>query len=60
MSPNVRHPGQPQKETLEGGLESALLGGYDSIVSMPNTNPFLDTVEALRAAEPAPPRENVV
>jgi dihydroorotase len=48
---HLRHPGQPQKETLEGGLESALLGGYDSIVSMPNTNPFLDTAEALKAAE---------
>lgn len=47
---HLRHPGQPQKETLEGGLESALYGGYDSLVSMPNTNPFLDTAEALRAA----------
>jgi dihydroorotase len=47
---HLRHPGQPQKETLEGGLESALLGGYDSIVSMPNTNPFLDQAEALREA----------
>lgn len=47
---HLRHPGQPNKETLEGGLASALLGGYDSIVSMPNTNPFLDTAEALKAA----------
>lgn len=48
---HLRHPGQPNKETLEGGLESALLGGYDSIVSMPNTNPFLDTAAALKAAQ---------
>lgn len=47
---HLRHPGQPHKETLEGGLESALAGGYDSIVSMPNTAPFLDTPEALLAA----------
>lgn len=47
---HLRHPGQPHKETLEGGLASALAGGYDSIVSMPNTAPFLDTPEALRAA----------
>lgn len=47
---HLRHPGQPDKETLEGGLESALLGGYDSLVSMPNTNPFLETPEALAAA----------
>jgi dihydroorotase len=47
---HLRFPGQPQKETLAGGLESALYGGYDGLVSMPNTNPFLDTAEALRAA----------
>lgn len=46
---HLRHPGQPQKETLEGGLESALYGGFDSIVTMPNTNPFLDSAEALKA-----------
>lgn len=47
---HLRHPGQPQKETLEGGLESALYGGFDSIVTMPNTNPFLDSPEALEKA----------
>jgi len=47
---HLRHPGQPHKETLEGGLESALYGGFDSIVTMPNTNPFLDSPEALEAA----------
>jgi dihydroorotase len=47
---HLRHPGQSQKETLEGGLESALYGGYDSVVTMPNTNPFLDTADALLEA----------
>ncbi len=47
---HLRFPGQPQKETLEGGLESALLGGFDSLVSMPNTQPFLDTAENLAMA----------
>lgn len=47
---HLRHPGQAHKETLEGGLESALYGGYDSVVTMPNTQPFLDKPEALRAA----------
>jgi dihydroorotase len=47
---HLRFPGQPQKETLEGGLESALLAGYDSLVSMPNTNPYLDSAEALGMA----------
>jgi dihydroorotase len=48
---HLRYPGQPHKETLEGGLESALLGGYDSIVSMPNTAPFLDNPQVLMDAE---------
>lgn len=47
---HLRHPGQPNKETLVGGFESALYGGYDSIVTMPNTNPFLDKPEVLSAA----------
>ncbi|MGZ3696445.1 MAG: amidohydrolase family protein, partial [Bdellovibrionota bacterium] len=47
---HLRFPGQPDKETLEGGLESALYGGYDSVVTMPNTNPFLDKPEILSAA----------
>jgi dihydroorotase len=47
---HLRHPGQPHKETLEGGLESALYGGFDSLVTMPNTNPFLDNPEALAQA----------
>ena len=47
---HLRHPGQPNKETLEGGLESALSGGFDSLVTMPNTNPFLDNPAALASA----------
>lgn len=47
---HLRYPGQPQKETLEGGLESALYGGFDSLVTMPNTNPFLDDPEVLAQA----------
>jgi dihydroorotase len=47
---HLRHPGQPNKETLQGGLESALYGGFDTIVTMPNTNPFLDSPEALHRA----------
>lgn len=48
---HLRHPGQPNKETLAGGLASALAGGYDAIVSMPNTAPFLDSPEALAQAQ---------
>ncbi len=47
---HLRHPGQEQKETLVGGLESALYGGYDALVSMPNTQPFLDQPALLQEA----------
>ncbi|HEY8279840.1 MAG TPA: amidohydrolase family protein [Bdellovibrionota bacterium] len=47
---HLRHPGQAQKETLEGGLESALYGGFDTVVTMPNTQPFLDSPDALAKA----------
>lgn len=47
---HLRYPGQPHKETLEGGLESALYGGFDSIITMPNTDPFLDRPELLKGA----------
>jgi dihydroorotase len=47
---HLRHPGQPHKESLEGGLASALIGGFDAVVTMPNTEPFLDNAEALSEA----------
>jgi len=47
---HLRHPGQPHKELLEGGLASALDGGYDAVVTMPNTHPFLDNPAALKEA----------
>lgn len=47
---HLRHPGQSNKETLAGGLASAICGGYDSILTMPNTKPFLDTPAPIRAA----------
>ncbi len=47
---HLRHPGQRHKETLEGGLEAALYGGFDTVITMPNTDPFLDNPEALRVA----------
>ena len=42
LQTHLRFPGQDHKETLEGGLSSAFHGGYDSLVAMPNTSPFLD------------------
>jgi dihydroorotase len=47
---HLRFPGQATKETLLGGLESALYGGFDGILTMPNTNPFLDREDVLAEA----------
>lgn len=48
---HLRFPGQKHKETLLGGLTAAYLGGYDEILTMPNTVPFLDTPERLAKAK---------
>ncbi len=54
---HLRHPGQPHKETLSGGMASALAGGYDSFLTMPNTKPFLFTPEPMVAAMAQADRE---
>lgn len=47
---HLRFPGQAAKETLAGGLFSALSGGYDTVLTMPNTFPYLDSAEFLLQA----------
>jgi len=47
---HLRFPGQASKETLEGGLNSALVGGYDAVLTMPNTYPYLDDAVILKQA----------
>lgn len=47
---HLRYPGQSNKETLQGGVASAFFGGYDSVLAMPNTSPFLDTPERFSSA----------
>jgi len=39
---HLREPGQESKETIESGCQSAVAGGYGSIVCMPNTLPAVD------------------
>jgi dihydroorotase len=51
MQVHLRVPGQPHKETAETGLLASLMGGLAAVVTMPNTRPVLDTVEALKAAQ---------
>lgn len=44
---HLRVPGQAQKETPETGLLAALKGGYAAVLTMPNTQPTIDSVEVL-------------
>lgn len=47
---HLRVPGQEHKETAETGLKAAVKGGYSALLTMPNTNPVIDTAERLLAA----------
>ena len=44
---HFREPGREDKETLETGAIAALAGGFTRVCVMPNTNPPLDTPEAI-------------
>lgn len=44
---HFRDPGQTWKEDLETGSRAAAAGGYTAVVVMPNTEPSLDTPEAI-------------
>lgn len=43
MHCHLREPGFEHKETIAGGSEAAIHGGYTSVACMPNTNPVIDT-----------------
>ena len=45
---HFRVPGREDKETLETGAMSAMAGGFTRVCVMPNTDPPLDTPEAIR------------
>jgi len=44
---HLRVPGQSHKETPQTGLMAALKGGYCALLTMPNTQPTIDSVEIL-------------
>lgn len=56
---HLRVPGQPQKEIAMTGLKAALRGGYGALLTMPNTNPVIDSPEVcdLAARELRLPQE---
>ena len=45
---HLREPGREESETVETGARAASLGGYTAVVAMPNTEPTLDSAEAVR------------
>jgi dihydroorotase len=45
---HLREPGREETETIETGTRAAALGGYTAVVAMPNTDPPLDSAEAVR------------
>lgn len=46
---HLRVPGQKHKETPETGLKALLRGGYSAALTMPNTQPTIDSVEVLES-----------
>ncbi len=45
---HLREPGGEGSETIETGTRAASLGGFTAVVAMPNTDPPLDSAEAVR------------
>ena len=45
---HFREPGGEYKETVKTGSMAAAMGGYTTVVTMPNTRPVMDTVEHLQ------------
>ena len=45
---HLREPGREESETIETGTRAASLGGFTAVVAMPNTEPALDSAEAVR------------
>ena len=45
---HFRDPGVPEAETTASGLAAAARGGFAAVVTMPNTDPAIDSPEAIR------------
>lgn len=48
MHVHLREPGGEHKETIATGSAAATAGGFTAVACMPNTNPPLDSPEAIR------------
>ena len=49
MHAHLREPGQTEKETIKTGTAAAAAGGFCAVAAMPNTEPALDSPEALES-----------
>ncbi|HEY2631861.1 MAG TPA: dihydroorotase [Solirubrobacteraceae bacterium] len=54
---HLRSPGQEHKEDLESGTRAAAVGGFCTVIAMPNTSPVLDSAPLLRSVREAAGRE---
>ena len=45
---HFREPGLEYKETIETGCRAAAAGGFTAVCTMPNTSPFVDSVDQVR------------
>lgn len=48
MHAHLREPGREDEETIETGTRAALRGGFTSVFCMPNTDPALDSPDAIK------------
>jgi len=45
---HLREPGHEEAETIETGSRGAALGGYTTVLAMPNTTPAIDSASIIR------------
>ncbi|HET8776106.1 MAG TPA: dihydroorotase [Candidatus Limnocylindria bacterium] len=51
---HLREPGSSGAETISSGTQAAAHGGFTTVCAMPNTDPPLDSADAVRAVASAP------
>jgi dihydroorotase len=57
---HFREPGQSAKETIATGSAAAAMGGFTSVVCMPNTSPTIDSPSTVALIQEKAAREAVV
>ena len=55
---HFRDPGVPEAETTASGLAAATRGGFAAVVTMPNTDPAIDSPDRVRSAQCLVPSAN--